>query len=90
LQGCCANCAAKISFDAVTYPIPIGPRSASIPGSAFSMKTEKGHLAALHGLPGLLSAKDFYVAVADLSGSVRQGNKSFLVLFFKKERLAFL
>jgi hypothetical protein len=34
-------------------------------------------------------AKDFYVAVADLSGSARHNDKSFLVLFFKKEQLAF-
>jgi hypothetical protein len=46
-----------------------------------------------HSKQGLLfwrkEAKDFYVAVADLSGSVRHNNKSFLVLFFKKELLAF-
>jgi len=34
-------------------------------------------------------AKDFYVAVAVLSGSVRPRRKSFLVLFFKKELLSF-
>jgi hypothetical protein len=34
-------------------------------------------------------AKDFYVAVAVLSGSVRPGRKRFLVLFFKKEPLLF-
>jgi len=39
-------------------------------------------------MPGLAEdlqeAKDFYVAVADLSGDAHQGHKSFLVLFFKK------
>jgi chaperonin GroES len=42
------------------------------------------------GKPSLLKeAKDFYIAVAVLSGSTRRNNKSFLVLFFKKEPLPF-
>jgi hypothetical protein len=35
----------------------------------------------------LQEAKDFYLAVAVLSGSTHHNNKSFLVLFFKKELL---
>jgi hypothetical protein len=37
----------------------------------------------------LQEAKDFYVAVAFLFGSVCHNNKSFLVLFFKKELLPY-